>query len=165
MRNAGPDWWKVDEACNAALKLWPSEMVQHVLIAVSYIHDLTAHLDQNGTPYTSLIEERVDASSFTCEGQFGTLDYAAVVDCGRLRVIDYKHGRGVVVEVRTADGHLNPQAREHLLDLEHGVRIGQNQTPHELFDLGQKEHRLVNPMVCLVHLNPRLAQKQRSLQK
>lgn len=44
-----------------------------------------------------LIETRVDASPFTCPDQFGTLDAAIVEEFGRLTVIDFKYGAGIVV--------------------------------------------------------------------
>ena len=49
-----------------------------------------------------LIEQRVDFSRWVPEG-FGTADCVIIAD-GTLRVVDYKHGLGVLVEAE-----MNPQ--------------------------------------------------------
>jgi hypothetical protein len=45
-----------------------------------------------------MAEQRVDASPFTCEGQFGTLDIAIVQEFGKLVIVDYKYGAGISVD-------------------------------------------------------------------
>lgn len=79
----------------AKTKKWDSEMMQHACKALLWIE---ANYPLARKNKQLLAEQRVDASPFTCEGQFGTLDCAIVDEFGTLTVIDYKYGAGVAVE-------------------------------------------------------------------
>lgn len=94
----------ITAAGNMALKNYPAEMVQHGLTAVRWIEEQLA-ID----PGEVLCETRVDSSSFTCGGQFGTLDASIVREFGRLTVIDYKYGAGIVREPGGHDGEGDSQ--------------------------------------------------------
>ncbi len=83
-----------------ALKTYDDEMVEHAAATVAWVEARLAE-----TPGALLItEERVDAAPFTCAGQFGTVDIAIVDEFGRLTVIDYKYGAGVVRNPEGDDG-------------------------------------------------------------
>ncbi len=85
---------------------WDSDMVYHALAAVAWVLE---RLESEGKGATLLCETRVDASYFTCTGQFGTLDAAVAKEFGRLTVIDYKYGAGIAVDPVDDDGELNSQ--------------------------------------------------------
>lgn len=77
-----------------AAKRWPGEMVNHAIDAWDYLEKrLAEHPDAE-----FLTETRVDASPYTREGEFGTLDAAIVEPFGKLIVVDYKYGAGVIVD-------------------------------------------------------------------
>jgi len=71
---------------------YPLEMVLHGMRAATWI------INQMSKGAVLLSETRVDASAFTREGEFGTLDAAIVEEFGTLTVCDYKYGQGVAVE-------------------------------------------------------------------
>lgn len=64
-----------------------------------------------------LIEEKVDASSFTRPGNSGTVDFAIVQPFGRLAVGDYKYGKGYAVEITDEDDSPNSQLVYYALGL------------------------------------------------
>lgn len=74
-------------------KGYPQEMIRHALDAYKEV------LNRTPEDATVLSEIKVDASSFTRKGEFGTLDVAIIEEFGTLNVIDFKYGAGVVVEV------------------------------------------------------------------
>lgn len=102
---------KLSAATTQAKKKYDSEMVTHALSAVAWIEDKA--LDVLGENEV-LIETKVDASSFTCPDQFGTLDAAIVQEFGKLVVIDYKYGSGILV-----DPEQNSQLIYYALGLAH----------------------------------------------
>lgn len=99
---------RLGSALKQAAKTYPDDMVQHVLGAANWV--LEQYHASHGAELLS--EMKVDSSSFTCGGQFGTLDAAVIREFGRLTVIDYKHGAGVAVD---PDG--NPQLAYYALAL------------------------------------------------
>ncbi len=101
----------VDNLTAAVLKAeknpeWDADMIAHAIVAIEWITD---RLNSEGKGATLLCETKVDASYFTCTGQFGTLDAAVVKEFGRLTVIDYKYGAGIAVDPVDDDGELNSQ--------------------------------------------------------
>lgn len=88
-----------------AQEAWPPEMFGHAYLAAEWIRRYKHELPGSEL----LVETKVDASHFTCEGQFGTLDAAVVQEFGRLVVIDYKYGAGVAVYPCSDDGEANSQ--------------------------------------------------------
>ncbi len=102
----------------AGLKKWNAEMVDHAIAALAWIMDRYASALMRG-PVTLLCETKVDASPFTCTGQFGTLDAAIVEEFGRLVVIDYKYGAGVGVDPVDEYGALNSQLAYYALGVSH----------------------------------------------
>ena len=103
---------KFRAAIKHAYKRWPKDMVAHGIDAAAWIlqtagYDPSTGEDPAGVEILS--ESRVDASSFTCEGQFGTLDAAIVEHFGKLTIIDYKYGAGVAVDAVYEDGTPNTQ--------------------------------------------------------
>lgn len=100
---------------NLALKLakksYPLDMVEYALDAVNWINEQAGDDDV-------LCEQKVDASPFTTDGQFGTLDAAIIRDFDRLTVIDYKYGAGLAVEP-AYDNAPNPQLTYYALGLSH----------------------------------------------
>lgn len=102
---------KLQAAKKVALKTYPLEMVEYALDAVDWI-TTEAGYDE------ILCETRVDATPFTCAGQFGTLDAAIVRDFDRLTVIDYKYGAGIAVDPEF-EGDCNPQLAYYALGISH----------------------------------------------
>lgn len=100
-------------AKEAARHRFTDEMVAHALDAVEYIQARHAELDNPDL----LIETKIDASSFTMTGQFGTLDVALAEDFGRLIVMDYKYGAGHAVELTDEDGRVNSQLAYYALGI------------------------------------------------
>ena len=101
-------------AFKMARKTHPEEMVEYCYEAALYI--LKRHKDEGGD---LLIETEVDASPFTCPDQFGTLDAAVVNEFGRLIVIDFKYGAGIVVEPKGKLGLGNSQLCYYALGISH----------------------------------------------
>ncbi len=86
-------------------KPYPKEMIAHGKDAAKWVRDKFKTLFDA----EMFVENRVDASPFTCAGQFGTLDVALVEPFGTLVVIDYKYGAGIAVDPVDDEGELNPQ--------------------------------------------------------
>lgn len=82
---------------------WPHDMVDHCVRAAKVIFDLRP------SPSAKLLIETRVSLRHIAPGIFGTLDYAWVEDWGTLVVIDFKYGRGVLVEAADEDGSLNTQ--------------------------------------------------------
>jgi hypothetical protein len=108
------DSWS--RSVKALRKQASAEMVEHVVDAALWILDRYKKAPEGAE---LLIETRVDASPFTCEGQFGTLDAAIVEEFGRLTVIDFKYGAGVPVDPEGEGGRGNPQLVYYALALSH----------------------------------------------
>lgn len=107
---------KIGAAIKMAEKEYPEEgMIDHAITAVEYIESRLSEYPEAKL----LIEEEIDSSPFTCEGQFGTLDAAIVSEFDRLIVIDYKYGAGVVVDPQGEDDRGNSQLVYYALGLSH----------------------------------------------
>lgn len=85
-------------AVEAAAKKYKPDQVTHAISAMDWIMRRARELERRGNSVDLLCETRVDASSFTCADQFGTLDAAIVQEFGKLIVIDYKYGAGIAVD-------------------------------------------------------------------
>ena len=107
---------KQKAARKAAASKWSAEMVEHASAAADYILERYAAA---GPDAELLCETKVDSSPFTCEGQFGTLDAAIVVEFNRLTVIDYKYGAGVAVDPEGTRGRGNSQLVYYALAISH----------------------------------------------
>ena len=70
------------------------EMEEAVDVALNYIGDKFMYAKEKDI----LIEGRFDLS-YIHEGMFGTADFSGITPEGELFVIDYKHGKGVVVSI------------------------------------------------------------------
>jgi hypothetical protein len=70
------------------------EMEEAIDVAVNYIGDKFMFATENNI----LIEGRFDLS-YIHDGMFGTADFSGITPEGDLYVIDYKHGKGVVVDI------------------------------------------------------------------
>lgn len=83
-----PEFMKTDESL-------PDDMEDAVDFALEYIQDKFLF------PFKSdaLLEHRFDLS-FIYEGMFGTCDFCGIAQDGTLYVIDYKHGKGVSVDIK-----------------------------------------------------------------
>ncbi len=103
-------------ATKAAAKKYSDDMVEHALTAVGWVLE---RYGAAGSDAHILCETRVDASQFTCTGQFGTLDAAVVQEFGRLTVADYKYGAGIGVDPVEPDGQLNSQLVYYALGISH----------------------------------------------
>ena len=68
----------------------------------AYICELVEEAKKTCPDPAVLIEQRLDFSTYVKEG-FGTGDCVLIAD-GTLHIVDYKHGRGVLVEAEE-----NPQ--------------------------------------------------------
>lgn len=84
------------------LQYYSHEMEECANGYVSYIIELLEDIKQHCKDPIVLVEQRLDFSKYVEEG-FGTGDCVIVAD-GVLHIIDYKHGKGVVV-----DSTNNPQ--------------------------------------------------------
>ena len=82
---------------------WYNEDMENCATSyASYVMEIVEGLKASNSAPVVLIEQHLDYSKFVREG-FGTGDCIIIAD-GELHIIDYKHGRGVLVE---ADN--NPQ--------------------------------------------------------
>ncbi len=108
-------------AIGMALKKWPKEMVDNARDAAKWILERACEPSsiKERPDVTLLCETKVDASPFTCEGQFGTLDAAIVEEFGRLVVIDYKYGAGISVDPEGPSGEGNSQLIYYALGISH----------------------------------------------
>lgn len=93
------------------IKKYGLEMVEYAEDAAEWI------IGQAGHDNELITETKVDASPFTCDEQFGTLDFAIIRDFGRLTVGDYKYGAGVAVDPTDENGDCNPQLAYYALGL------------------------------------------------
>ena len=89
---------------------YPEEMVDHAAQAADWILN-----EQKSLGGDLLVETKVDASAFTREGEFGTLDAAIVNLFDTLHVIDFKYG------VNPVDPISNPQMIYYALALSHAA--------------------------------------------
>ena len=87
------------------LTWYNSEMEECANGYVSFVMELVEEAKKACPDPVVLIEQRLDYSKYVEEG-FGTGDCVIIAD-GTLHIVDYKHGRGVLVE---ADD--NPQQRQ-----------------------------------------------------
>ncbi len=99
---------KLAAATAGAKKLWPEDMVKHALGAAVWI------LERASFGGELLCETKVDATPFTCNGQFGTVDASVVEVFDRLTVADFKYGAGIAV-----DPEGNSQLAYYALALSH----------------------------------------------
>jgi len=84
------------------------EMERHTDDYVQFITEILDEIKKTRRDFIVLVEHRLDYSRYVPEG-FGTADCVIVAD-GTLHVVDFKYGRGVMVE---AEG--NPQMRLYAL--------------------------------------------------
>lgn len=77
--------------------LYPLDMFECIQGYIEYVRDEIEQAKLRNPDAIVYIEERVDFSVWVPEG-FGTADCVIISD-GVIRVIDYKHGKGVFVEV------------------------------------------------------------------
>ncbi len=92
----------------ANLTFYNQEMEECAHGYAAYILELVEATKQSCSDPQVLIEQRLDFSKYV-EGGFGTGDCVIITD-GRLHVVDYKHGQGVLVEAIN-----NPQMRLYAL--------------------------------------------------
>ena len=98
------------EAVNPIENLtWYNEDMENCAASyASYIMEIVQRLKDSNADPVVLIEQHLDYSKFVREG-FGTGDCIIIAD-GELHIIDYKHGRGVLVEAES-----NPQMQLYAL--------------------------------------------------
>ena len=98
------------EAANPIDNLtWYNEDMENCAASyASYIMEIVQRLKDSNADPVVLIEQHLDYSKFVREG-FGTGDCIIIAD-GELHIIDYKHGRGVLVEAEN-----NPQMQLYAL--------------------------------------------------
>lgn len=98
------------EAANPIENLtWYNEDMENCAASyASYIMEIVQRLKISNADPVVLIEQHLDYSKFVREG-FGTGDCIIIAD-GELHIIDYKHGRGVLVEAEN-----NPQMQLYAL--------------------------------------------------
>ena len=88
---------------------WYNEEMEDCAVSyASFVSEIVAKAKEICSDPVVLIEQHLDYSKFVQEG-FGTGDCIVIAD-GELHIIDYKHGRGVLVE---ADN--NPQMKLYAL--------------------------------------------------
>lgn len=92
----------------AALTHYSEEMEECAAGYAAYILELVETAKQTCADPVVLIEQRLDFSRYV-EGGFGTGDCVIISD-GTLRIVDYKHGQGVLVEATD-----NPQMKLYAL--------------------------------------------------
>ena len=90
------------------LSWYNSEMEECANGYVAFVMELIEEAKKTCLDPVVLIEQRLDYSKYVEEG-FGTGDCVIIAD-GTLHIVDYKHGRGVLIE---ADG--NPQMKLYAL--------------------------------------------------
>ncbi len=100
-------------AIKAARGLYPLDMMAHCCEAANWILDQVTEHDE------FLCETKVDASPFTRDGEFGTVDSAIVREFGRLTVIDFKYGAGIVRNPAGDDGKGDSQLAYYALGISH----------------------------------------------
>ena len=77
------------------LEWYSEEMEECATGYASYVLEIVEDLKRDGKEPLVLVEQRLDYSKFV-EGGFGTGDAVIVAD-GIINVVDYKHGRGILV--------------------------------------------------------------------
>ena len=87
---------------------YDSEMEECANGYAAFVMELVEDAKKTCTDPVVLIEQRLDYSNFVKEG-FGTGDCVIIAD-GTLHIVDYKHGRGVLVEAED-----NPQMKLYAL--------------------------------------------------
>ncbi len=106
---------KIDAALRQARKKYSQEMIEYCMIAFDWIMErFSKYPDAD-----FLCETRVDSSSFTCEGQFGTVDCAIAAEFDHLTVIDFKYGAGISVDPSGHDDEGNSQLVYYALGISH----------------------------------------------
>ena len=98
------------EAVNPIENLtWYNEEMENCATSyASFVMEIVEELKASNSAPVVLIEQHLDYSKFVREG-FGTGDCIIIAD-GELHIIDYKHGRGVLVEAEN-----NPQMQLYAL--------------------------------------------------
>jgi len=98
------------EAVNPIENLtWYNEEMENCATSyASFVMEIVEKLKASNSAPVVLIEQHLDYSKFVREG-FGTGDCIIIAD-GELHIIDYKHGRGVLVEAEN-----NPQMQLYAL--------------------------------------------------
>ncbi len=102
-------------AISLARAKYPEDMIEHAIGAVAWVLQKQEAL--RGSELAA--EMKVDSSSFTMADQFGTLDVQIVQHFGRLVIVDYKYGAGVVRYPEGADGRGDPQLVYYALAVAH----------------------------------------------
>jgi hypothetical protein len=88
---------KLANAIKFALKKWDKAMVDHAVTTLKYLY---AKFLRGVSNVQMFIEEKLDASKFTRQGEFGTADLLIINRKARkLIMLDYKYGAGYAVEV------------------------------------------------------------------
>jgi hypothetical protein len=106
---------------------YPSEMVEYAERAFHEVEEIKKE------HHEKLVETKVDISFFTRAGEKGTLDLALVEEFGRLIVIDFKYGKGHIVE---------PEENEQLIAYALGIakKYDYNFTDVELMIIQPRGH-------------------------
>lgn len=110
----------LEQALTPAAAKWGVEPTKHGREAVEWIIG-----QYDPSEYTILFESKVDASSFTRPGEFGTLDvavYDQFDDQGTLTVMDYKYGAGIAVDAADENGNVNSQLAYYALAVAHRLK-------------------------------------------
>jgi len=90
----------INPSNNRKEREWDDDMIKYALIEIQWVLDKAKTLP--GSTIGS--ESRVDASSFTMPGQFGTLDIEIAQEFGRLVIYDYKYGKWPVEPEENSQG-------------------------------------------------------------
>ena len=93
-----------DELPTANLSWYSAEMEDCANGYAAFVTELVEDAKKSCPDPVVLIEQRLDYSKYVAEG-FGTSDCVIIAD-GTLHIVDYKHGRGVLVEAED-----NPQMK------------------------------------------------------
>ena len=93
-----------DENPTANLSWYSAEMEDCANGYAAFVTELVEDAKKSCPDPVVLIEQRLDYSKYVAEG-FGTSDCVIIAD-GTLHIVDYKHGRGVLVEAED-----NPQMK------------------------------------------------------
>jgi DNA-cytosine methyltransferase len=92
-------------AAQMAAKTWQEHHIKYGLETVEYIEELLGHWKVADKPNALYIETEIDASKFTRDGEFGTLDLGIDASEQKTLIIgDYKFGAGISVHPKD-----NPQ--------------------------------------------------------
>lgn len=102
-------------ALQLAANTYTEEMIDHAYDTVLWVLEKQAELKGS----TIGAETRVDSSSFTLAGQFGTLDVQIAQPFGRLVIMDYKYGAGVTRNPEGDDGLGDSQLVYYALAVAH----------------------------------------------